>query len=100
MILIDDRRRWRCALVLSAALVGAALALLPGCPQAAAVAVATCKVVDVLHDGCMLLTFVGADGAPHTISCEPGELNAWGRLVEERHKLGAVWRPPASGSTP
>jgi hypothetical protein len=96
-MLDDDRRRWRCSLALSAALVGAALALLPGGPQALVVATATCKVVDVLHDGCMLLTFVGADGAPHTISCEPEELNAWGRLVAERHKLGAVWRP---GPTP
>jgi hypothetical protein len=64
-----------------------------GCPQAVVAVTATCKVVDVLHDGCMLLTFIGDDEAPHNVTCSPDELNAWGKEVEKRHKIGATWHP-------
>jgi hypothetical protein len=35
----------------------------------------------------VLLTFTGADGKAHTVSCTAKELTEWGVEVERRHAL-------------
>lgn len=81
-------------------LVAFPMALGFGCAQLAVVAPVACKVVNVLNDACMLLTFTAADGTPHTVSCSKEELTAWGKDVEARHAVGATWHPAPSMSTP
>ncbi len=73
-----------------------------GCAQLAVVAPVACKIVSVLDDACMTLTFIAGDGTPHTVSCSKEELSAWGRDVEARHAVGATWHasPAASGAPP
>ena len=56
-----------------------------GCPAALAAAKGGCAVVNVAEQACMLLTFVGSDGKPHTVTCSPEELTAYGKVVEARH---------------
>jgi hypothetical protein len=70
-----------------------------GCAQLAVVAPVACKVVSVLNDACMLLTFTAADGTPHTVSCSKEELQEWGQAVESRHALGAQWHPSPAASS-
>ena len=72
-----------------------------GCAQLAVVAPIACKIVSVLDDACMTLTFIAGDGTPHTVSCSKEELSAWGRDVEARHAVGATWHAsPAASSAP
>jgi hypothetical protein len=66
---------------------------LTSCATVAAVAPAVCKVVNVLNDACMVLTFTAADGTPHTVTCSAKELNDWGANVEAKHHAGVQWTP-------
>lgn len=58
---------------------------LTGCAAFATAAPVACKVVSALNSACVLLTFVGTDGKPHTVKCSPAEVAEWGRDIEERH---------------
>jgi hypothetical protein len=59
--------------------------LLAGCPAAIAGATTACKVVSVIDQACMVLTFIGSDGKPHTVTFSQRELNEWGSYVEAKH---------------
>lgn len=72
------------------------LCLVLGCNSCAALTAAApvaCKVINLANDACMLLTFTGADGTPHTVSCSKEELQAWGVKVESAHKMGVKYTP-------
>jgi hypothetical protein len=66
------------------------LAFTSGCAAVAVAAPVACHVVSVLNDACMVLTFVGADGKPHTVTCTREELTAWGARVEAEHAAAAA----------
>jgi hypothetical protein len=59
--------------------------LLSGCAEVAAAKPVACAVVSALESACTLVTFIGDDGKPHTVTCTPDEVAAWGKDVEARH---------------
>ena len=70
-----------------ALLLAALLLVSSGCLAMAAAAPVACKIVNVAEGACMLLTFTGADGKAHTVSCTAKDLTEWGVEVERRHAL-------------
>ena len=64
--------------------------LLPGCAAFVAAKPVACGVISTLHSACILLTFVGSDGKPHTVACSQDDMNKYGAMLEERARENAT----------
>jgi hypothetical protein len=73
-------------------LVAICVFTLGACAALQAATPVACAIVSTLNSACMLLTFTGADGKPHTVSCTRTELDAWGQVVEARHAVGKSFK--------
>lgn len=63
--------------------------LLSAIGYSCAAAAPACKVIDALHDGCVLLKYESAPGKVESVQVTPAELHAFGKLTATRRSSDA-----------